>query len=102
MNLIYVNWEKASRTFNYMGLADRIEPIGIYIAELINFMVDKKLASLDDIHLIGWSLGAHAVGHAGKNVKNGKLQKIIGSVLYIVGFVEHSFMRNFRHIYFQA
>jgi len=78
VNLIAVNWEASSRTLDYIGSAGRVEPIGIYVAKLIDFMVANKLVSLKDIHVIGFSLGAHAAGYAGKNVKSGKLEKIVG------------------------
>lgn len=78
VNLIAVNWESSSHTLNYLDAANRVHPIGVYVAELIDLMVSEKLASLDDIHVIGFSLGAHAAGHAGKNVKSGKLTKIVG------------------------
>lgn len=84
MNLIAVNWESSSHTLNYLGAANLVQPIGVYVAQLIDFLVDKKLASLDDIHVIGFSLGAHAAGYAGKNVKSGKLPKIVGYELFVV------------------
>lgn len=78
VNLIAVNWEKSSHTLDYVGAANRVELIGKYVADLIDFMVDYKLTSLDKIHVIGFSLGAHAAGYAGKNLKSGKLEKIVG------------------------
>lgn len=36
------------------------------------------MVSLDDINLIGFSLGAHVAGIAGKQMQNGKLPKIVG------------------------
>lgn len=62
MNLIAVNWEEASKTVNYIAARNRVGPIGIQVASLIDFMVTNKLANLDDISLIGFSLGAHIAG----------------------------------------
>lgn len=78
VNLIAVNWEKSSHTLDYVSAANRVKRIGLYVANLIDFMVDNNLVSLKDIHLIGFSLGAHVAGYAGKNVKSGKLEKIVG------------------------
>ncbi|XP_055308035.1 lipase member H-like, partial [Sitodiplosis mosellana] len=77
-NMIAVNWEKLSQTFNYIAVRNRVKPVGIQIAAMIDFMVKNHLVSIDDITLIGYSLGAHVVGMAGKHVKTGKLPKIVG------------------------
>lgn len=76
--MIAVNWERSSHTLNYIAARNRVEPIGTYVASFIDFMVNNKLASLDDINLIGFSLGAHAAGIAGKQVTSGKIPKIVG------------------------
>lgn len=62
MNLISVNWEKSSNSFNYLRCANQVEPIGTHLAGMIDFLVENKLVSLNDITLIGFSLGAHIVG----------------------------------------
>ncbi|XP_055303181.1 pancreatic lipase-related protein 2-like [Sitodiplosis mosellana] len=77
-NLIAVNWEKFSQTFNYIAARSKVNSIGIHVAAMIDYMVKNHLASINDISLIGFSLGAHIAGIAGKNVKSGKLPKIIG------------------------
>lgn len=62
MNLIAVNWEKASKSLDYIGCADRVEAIGSHLAGMIDFLVVNKLVSLEDITVIGFSLGAHVAG----------------------------------------
>lgn len=57
INLILVNWEKPSQTINYIAARNRVEPIGEYVATLIDFLVSNDLVSLDDINVIGFSLG---------------------------------------------
>lgn len=78
VNLIAVNWEKSSQTLNYIAARNRVEAIGAHVAALIDFMVSTDLVSLNDITLIGFSLGAHIAGIAGKHVQTGKLPKIVG------------------------
>ncbi|XP_031622980.1 uncharacterized protein LOC116340565 [Contarinia nasturtii] len=78
VNLIYVNWEKSSQTINYIAARNRVEPIGAYVATMIDFLVNNEFASINDINVIGFSLGAHAAGIAGKYVQSGKLPKIVG------------------------
>lgn len=62
VNLIAVNWEKSSQTLNYIAARNRVEPIGAHVAALIDFMVNNNLVSINDINLIGFSLGAHIAG----------------------------------------
>lgn len=76
--MIAVNWERSSHTLNYIAARNRVEPIGTYVASFIDFLINNKLASLNDINLIGFSLGAHAAGIAGKQVTSGKIPKIVG------------------------
>lgn len=69
VNLIAVNWEKSSQTLNYIAARNRVGPIGVYVAALVDFLVKNNLAVLDDITLIGFSLGAHVAG-IGKYIMN--------------------------------
>lgn len=62
VNLIAVNWERSSQTVNYIAARKRVEPIGIYVASLIDFMVRTGTADINDIIVIGFSLGAHISG----------------------------------------
>ncbi|XP_055306562.1 lipase member H-like [Sitodiplosis mosellana] len=78
VNFIFVNWEKFSQSINYVSVRNRVESIGVYLASMIDFMVKNHLVSIDDINLVGFSLGAHISGFAGKHVKSGKLPKIVG------------------------
>lgn len=100
-----MNWERTSQSLNYIAARSHVEPIGAYVAELIDFMTDNKVMKLEDVNLIGFSLGAHMAGvgkwenflcHtmvvkknvnllfwffislAGKHVRSGKLPKITG------------------------
>lgn len=60
--MIAVNWEKSSQTINYIAARNRVESIGAHVAALIDFMVNNDLVLINDINLIGFSLGAHAAG----------------------------------------
>lgn len=68
VNLIAVNWEKSSRNLNYITARNHVEPIGTYLASFIDVLVKNNFASLNDINLIGFSLGAHVAG-IGKSLK---------------------------------
>ena len=42
------------------------------VVNLLEKIVDKKHQKTDDIHLIGFSLGAHLMGRTGKTMKDAK------------------------------
>lgn len=62
MNLIAVNWDKSSQTLNYIAARNRVEPIGAHLAAMIDFLVKNEQVSINDISVIGFSLGAHIAG----------------------------------------
>lgn len=78
VNLIAVNWEKSSQTLNYIAARNRVEDIGAHVAAFIDGLVFNEVANVADITAIGFSLGAHIAGIAGKHLQSGKLPKIVG------------------------
>lgn len=78
VNLITVDWEQLAANFYYFDSARRTDYVGKSIAEFIDFMVTEMDLSLDDVHIIGHSLGAHTAGFAGKYVTTGKVGRITG------------------------
>lgn len=52
--------------------------MGPYIATLITFLIDHGKMNIDDLVLIGFSLGAHMAGIAGKNLPNYTIPMIVG------------------------
>jgi len=78
VNFIAINWQAGSNTINYISARNRVNSVGPHVARLIDFLVTFGGLKLNDLILIGHSLGAHVVGIAGKNVRTGVLPKIIG------------------------
>jgi len=74
-NLICVDWEQGATTPNYMRAASNTRLVGRQVAAMIEQLTATTNASLDSFHLIGFSLGAHVSGHAGKQIK---LKRISG------------------------
>ncbi|XP_050430934.1 lipase member H-A-like [Adelges cooleyi] len=72
-NVILVGWY--CRT-TYGISAMRTRTVGKTIGKFINYLKDRG-QDLNDVHLIGHSLGAHIVGFAGKRL-NGRLGRITG------------------------
>jgi len=80
-NVIAVDWGDLETWANYPQAAARSKIIGEYAADLIGLLTAFGDNVFDNIHLIGHSLGAHAVGFMGKKTQEwglGKLKRITG------------------------
>lgn len=78
VNLITVDWQEIAENFYYFESARRTDDVGRKIAELIDEMATSMNLTMDRVHLIGHSLGAHTAGYAGAYVKSGKVGRITG------------------------
>ena len=76
-NFISVDWENLASNLNYWASSPNVVPVGQLTAGLINFLIAQG-TSRNNLHLIGFSLGAHVVGNAGMGVTGGKLPRITG------------------------
>jgi hypothetical protein len=54
-----VDWSEMAGDNNYLRSAGSTRDVGRNIANVINHMVTKHDANLNDFHIIGHSLGAH-------------------------------------------
>lgn len=75
--MIAVNWQAKSNTINYISARRRVNRVGPMVAAFVDFLCTAGEANIDDIHLIGHSLGGHVVGIAGKHVTVGQLPLVI-------------------------
>lgn len=78
MNFIAVNWEAGSNTINYISARRRVNNVGPHVSRFIEFLQSFGQVDLEDIIVIGHSLGAHIAGLAGKHLTTGQLPKIFG------------------------
>lgn len=76
-NVIVVDWARA-RSVEYASSVVAVPKAGKKIAEMIDFLNKNYNMPFETLTVAGHSLGAHVAGYAGKNVKNGKIQTIIG------------------------
>lgn len=76
VNIIVVDWS-ALATRNYMTAKRGVAPIGQQLGEFINWLYKEFKVSYNNIHLVGFSLGAHLVGNAGKTTE-GRVKRITG------------------------
>ncbi|XP_050362361.1 pancreatic lipase-related protein 2-like isoform X1 [Nymphalis io] len=76
LNIIVVDWGKPANV-NYIWASYNVAMVGRLLTEFLNFLICEGV-SMDDVHLIGHSLGAHVVGIAGAYVKQGPIDTITG------------------------
>ncbi|XP_061386832.1 phospholipase A1-like [Musca vetustissima] len=76
-NMITVDWGRA-RSVDYASSVLAVPGVGAKVAKLIDVLVKNHGMKLDDLEIIGHSLGAHVAGFTGKNISTGKAHTIIG------------------------
>lgn len=76
--MFFVDWGSTRKSFWYPEAVDRVPVVAKVVADFINFLTDSASLELERTTIIGFSLGAHIAGLAAKNLKNGKVGKIIG------------------------
>lgn len=74
---IFVDWSEGSRTINYVGAANRAPVVGHFLASYLTWLREINRINFNQVKLIGFSLGAHISGFAGKAL-NGQLHTIVG------------------------
>uniref|UniRef100_A0AAY4CCN9 Lipase domain-containing protein n=1 Tax=Denticeps clupeoides TaxID=299321 RepID=A0AAY4CCN9_9TELE len=75
-NVLVVDWLNLSQQL-YPTAVNHTRLVGHRIASLLNWLQDEEQLVLGNVHLIGYSLGAHVAGYAGTFVK-GRLGRITG------------------------
>jgi len=88
VNVIVIDWSSLSGIFTkslrkidnlkeniYFPPARYTETVGRATAAMVDFLIMRGV-SIKNIHLIGHSLGAHAMGWAGRSIRVGKVPRI--------------------------
>ncbi|XP_055599612.1 pancreatic triacylglycerol lipase-like [Uranotaenia lowii] len=75
-NVINVDWGAGAQTINYAAARNRVAGVGMVVARVIQAIQAATGQHIDLINVIGFSLGAHAAGNAGKQM-NGQLPAVI-------------------------
>jgi pimeloyl-ACP methyl ester carboxylesterase len=73
-NLLVVDWSKAAALL-YPDARNQVYKVGMYVGEILKNFFEAKNVTLDNVHVIGHSLGAHVAGNVGKYFK-GKIGRI--------------------------
>ena len=79
-NVFSINWGQLE-DLNYIRAAATTQPVGKHSALLVLLLAFEAGARMEDIHLVGHSLGAHVVGFLGKEVQVlglGKVARVTG------------------------
>lgn len=74
-NLFYVDWSALAPAPCYPSAAHNTRHAGKCIAQLVDRIRDS---GTENIHLIGFSLGAHVTNFVANNVKEFKIHRITG------------------------
>lgn len=75
-NVVIVDWISRAQQL-YPDAVNHTYGVGLDIAELLNWLQDEHQLPLENVHLIGYSLGAHVAGYAGTHVR-GTIGRITG------------------------
>lgn len=75
-NIVVVDWLPLAHQI-YMDAVNNTQAVGRSIARMLDWLQEKDDFSLKNVHLIGYSLGAHAAGYTGNFVK-GTVGRITG------------------------
>lgn len=82
MNVILVDWSKGTKGVNYMKSAANTRVVGATIGNMVKALKDTANSQLNQIHLVGHSLGAQIMGYAGDwtstNIRIGRVGRITG------------------------
>lgn len=65
-NVIFVDWGAGAQTPNYVAARNRVGPTGTALGAFIQYLSEVTGASTREMTIIGYSLGAHVAGFAGK------------------------------------
>jgi pancreatic triacylglycerol lipase len=76
-NVIFVDWS-GSRSLSYAETRRRVPIVANFVASYLDFLHENFFIEFSRTSIIGFSIGAHIAGHVGKNVRQGKVNTIIG------------------------
>lgn len=77
-NVIVVDWGMGAETNNYVRARNRVGDVGRSLANIIDFLNQSFNLRFEDLTVVGFSLGAHVAGIAGKTVRRGRINTIVG------------------------
>lgn len=77
-NVIVVDWRTAANS-NYLTVANEMLSVGQFLGNFLIWLINNTEGNWNNLHLIGYSLGAHVVGIAGRTA-NARPARITGTL----------------------
>uniref|UniRef100_A0A1B6C008 Lipase domain-containing protein n=1 Tax=Clastoptera arizonana TaxID=38151 RepID=A0A1B6C008_9HEMI len=78
-NIITVDWGALAQSPCYLEAAYNVKDVGICASQLLELVyANNPAVTLDNTHVIGFSLGAHVAGVLGSSLTSGKLPRLTG------------------------
>lgn len=84
-NVVCVEWSSLALDWPYFTARMESKNIGNRVAGLITMLTNYTTQTMEDIHIIGLSMGAHIAGFAGKQL-DGRVHRITGKHNVVDGF----------------
>ena len=88
-----MDWQLLALPPDYFKAASHTQPVGTLTGDFVKFLLTFGV-ELRNLHLIGFSLGAHVVGRAG-HMNNGTIPRITG-----IGPRDFTYIFLFCNIYY--
>lgn len=74
-NIVYVDWSVLALSPCYMSAVYNTRHVGKCVAQLVELI---KKTGTDDVHVIGFSLGAHVCNYIARSLEDFRLPRITG------------------------
>ncbi|XP_053671424.1 phospholipase A1-like [Anopheles nili] len=76
-NVIVVDWSACAMHWNYVQAVGCVPTVGQSLAQLLDELQRHTGLVLENVYIVGHSLGAHVAGIAGKTVQTGEIHTIV-------------------------
>lgn len=76
-NVLVLDWSGLAKDESYTSAPAKVPYVGQKLSEFLNWLLNITSGRWEKIHLIGYDLGAHVVGHAGR-MTGGNIGRITG------------------------
>ena len=78
-NIFLVDWEQGAAHTYYPSSAANTRVVGVAVSKLMDRLIDRGVDP-DTMWCIGFSLGAHSCGFAGKRTRIGRITGTVNSL----------------------
>lgn len=75
--MLVLDWSELAKDETYMSAPAKVPYVAERLREVLNWLLKYTGGRWDKIHLIGYDLGAHIVGYAGR-MTGGNVGRITG------------------------